>query len=204
MAWETVQGMRRGREGAIDAALLLAAAELGAALLPIERGPIAVLVKRMIDTTPGPALDFGVATLETADKLMLRATVIAGFMAAGAALPARREAPATGRGGWRRAAGAVVASAAAIAIDRAKLRRLDAKRQALPARPQAPPADHDLPVPGISPLFTPNDAFYVTDTAARPPRVDPDEWRLRVTGMVERPLELSLAEVEALGLEELD
>src|SRR3954470_19554193 len=122
--------MRRGREGALDAATLLAAGELVAALLPGDRrGPIAALVKRTIDTTPGPALDFGVATLETADKLMLRATVIAGCMAAGAALPARREAPATGRGGWRRAAGAVVASAAAIAIDRAKLRRLDAKRQ---------------------------------------------------------------------------
>src|SRR3954463_10105382 len=94
--------MRRGREGALDAATLLPAGELVAALLPGDRrGPIAALVKRTIDTTPGPALDFGVATLETADKLLLRATVVAECAALGAALPARR----TQTGiGWRRPA----------------------------------------------------------------------------------------------------
>src|SRR5205085_3392477 len=61
-----------------------------------------------------------------------------------------------------------------------------------------------LPVPGISPLLTPNDRFYVTDAAARVARVDADAWRLRVTGLVERPLELSLDDLEALGVEELD
>src|SRR5690349_17379092 len=126
--------MRRGLEGAIDATLVLAAAELTAALLPLEHGPIAALIKRQIDTTPGPAVDFGVATLETADKLALRATVIGGWAAAGAALPAR--AP-RGQIGWRRPALIAAASAAAIALDRAKLRRLEAKRQALPAG--APP-----------------------------------------------------------------
>jgi DMSO/TMAO reductase YedYZ molybdopterin-dependent catalytic subunit len=193
--------MRRGRDGAIDAGLLLAGAELAAALLPVERGPISVLIKRLIDTTPGPALDFGVATLETADKLLLRATVIGGWVAAGAALPAR--APRT-RLGWRRPAALAVASAAAIAIDRAKLRRLEAKRKARPVGAPPPPTDGELQVPGISPLYTPAGSFYVTDTAARPPRVDPDAWRLRVSGMVERPLELSLADIEALGLDELD
>jgi DMSO/TMAO reductase YedYZ molybdopterin-dependent catalytic subunit len=192
--------MRRGREGAIDAVLVLAGAELGAALLPVRHGPIAALVQRMIDTTPGPAVDFGVATAESADKLLLRTTVIAGWAAAGAALPARR---APDRRGWRRPALLAATSAAAIAIDRAKLRRLDAKRKARPAG-APPPADRDLRVDGISPLFTPGGEFYVTDVSARPPRVDPDTWRLRVSGMVERPLELSLADIEALGLEELD
>jgi DMSO/TMAO reductase YedYZ molybdopterin-dependent catalytic subunit len=195
--------MRRGVDGAIDAALLLAGAELGAALLPIEHGPIAALMQHMIDTTPGPAVDFGVATAQTADKLLLRTTVIAGSMAAGAALPARAGPSATGRPAWHRAVGAALTSAAAIAIDRAKLRRLEAKRQALPAG-APPPREGDLGVPGISPLFTPTGSFYVTDVAARPPRVDPDAWRLRVTGLVERPLELSLDEIAALGLEELD
>src|SRR4051812_31106338 len=217
--------MRRGREGALDAATLLAAGELFAALLPGDRrGPIAALVKRTIDTTPGPALDFGVATLETADKLLLRATVVAECAALGAALPARR----TQTGiGWRppvliaaTAAAAVAGdraeprrphaprrggatAAAAFAVDRAKLRRLDAKRRA--RQPGgAPPADGNLPVAGISPLFTPNESFYVTDVAARPPRVDPDSWRLRITGLVERPLELSLEDIESLGLSELD
>src|SRR5689334_6064315 len=194
------KGMRRRLEGAVDATLVLAAAELGATLLPLEHGPIAALVKRQIDTTPGPVIDFGIATLETKDKLALRATVIGGWAAAGAALPAR--APRR-RIGWRRPAAIAAAAAAAIAIDRAKLRRLEAKRQALPAG-APPPGDGDLRVDGISPLFTPTSTFYTTDTAARPPRVDPDAWRLRVHGMVERPLELSLSDLEALGLEELD
>jgi DMSO/TMAO reductase YedYZ molybdopterin-dependent catalytic subunit len=193
--------MRRGREGALDAATLLAAGELVAALLPGDRrGPIAALVKRTIDTTPGPALDFGVATLETADKLLLRAAVVAECAALGAALPARR----TQTGiDWRRPALIAATAAAAFAVDRAKLRRLDAKRRARQLG-GAPPADGNLPVAGISPLFTPNESFYVTDVSARPPRVDPDSWRLRITGLVERPLELSLEDIESLGLTELD
>jgi DMSO/TMAO reductase YedYZ molybdopterin-dependent catalytic subunit len=94
-------------------------------------------------------------------------------------------------------------AAAALAVDRAQFRRIDAKRKARPLTGR-PAAAADLPVPGISPLYTPNDTFYETDVTARPPRVDPDGWRLRVKGMVERPLELSLDELEALGLEELD
>jgi DMSO/TMAO reductase YedYZ molybdopterin-dependent catalytic subunit len=192
--------MRRGREGALDAAAVLAAGELAAALLPgSRRGPIAGLVQHTIDTTPGPMVDFGVATVQTADKLLLRATVIAECLALGAALPARGRR----QGGWRRAARVALTAAAALAADRAKLRRLDARRKAR-AVGGAPPSDGNLPIPGISPLFTPNDRFYVTDVAARPARVDPEAWRLRVHGMVERPLELSLDDLEALGLEELD
>ena len=180
--------------------MLLAAGELGAALLPDARGPVAALVQRMIDTTPGPAVDFGVATVQTADKLLLRATVVAGLLGAGAALPERG---APGRSGWRRPALVALTTTAAVALDRAQLRRLDAKRRARPPG-GAPPAGGGLAIPGISPPFTPNDSFYVTDTAARPPRVDPDSWRLRVTGMIERPLELSLDGLEPLGLVELD
>jgi DMSO/TMAO reductase YedYZ molybdopterin-dependent catalytic subunit len=193
--------MRRGLSGALDAVTLLAAGELAAAALPgSRRGPLAGLVQRTIDTTPGPMIDLGVATLETADKLMLRAAVIAECAALGAVLPTRGP---TRRLGWRRPALVATTAAAAFAIDRAKLRRLDAKRTARPTG-GAPPSDGNLPVPGLSPLFTPNDSFYVTDVAARPPRVDPNAWRLRVHGMTERPLALSLDDLEALGLEELD
>src|SRR5437764_879264 len=134
--------MRRGRRGALDAATLLAAGELAAALLPgSRRGPVAALVQRTIDTTPGPLLDFGVATLETADKLVLRTAVVAECAAIGALLPARDSQT---RLGWRRPALAGLAAAAAFAIDRAKLRRLDAKRRARVAR-GAPPSDGNLP-----------------------------------------------------------
>src|SRR3954471_15829469 len=201
MTWKSAQWMRRGREGALDAAMLLAAGELAAAALPgSRRGPVAGLVQRTIDTTPGPMIDFGVATLQTMDKFLLRATVVAECAAAGAALPARGSQT---RRGWRRLALVGLTAAAALAIDRAKLRRLDARRKACPVG-GAPPADGNLAVPGISPMFTPNDSFYVTDVAARPPRVDPDTWRLRVTGMVERPLELTLDDIASLGRTELD
>src|SRR4051812_10658751 len=138
--------MRRGRRGALDAALLLSAGELAAAALPgSRRGPVAGLVQRTIDTTPGPMIDFGVATMETADKLLLRATVIAECAAAGAALPARDSQT---RLGWRRPALVAFTAAAAYAIDRAKLRRLDAKRRARPAG-GAPPSEGNLPIAGI-------------------------------------------------------
>jgi DMSO/TMAO reductase YedYZ molybdopterin-dependent catalytic subunit len=86
-----------------------------------------------------------------------------------------------------------------MALDRAQLRRLDAKRKAAPLEGH-PPVDAGLPVPGISPLYTPNRSFYITDVNARPARVDPDGWRLRLQGMVERPLELGLHDLESLGL----
>src|SRR3954471_9380741 len=120
--------MRRGLSGALDAAGLLAAGELVTAALPgSRRGPIAGVVQRTIDTTPGPLLDFGVATLETADKLLLRATVVAECAAVGAVVPARGSRKPVG---WRRPALGSLMGAVAFAIDSAKLRRLDSKRGA--------------------------------------------------------------------------
>lgn len=59
-------------------------------------------------------------------------------------------------------------------------------------------------IPGLSPLFTPNRDFYRIDTALVLPRVNLDEWRLRVTGMVANPFELSYAELSALPQVEAD
>jgi len=42
--------------------------------------------------------------------------------------------------------------------------------------------------PGISPLVTPNRDFYLIDTALLRPQVDPANWSLRITGMVDREL----------------
>jgi len=44
---------------------------------------------------------------------------------------------------------------------------------------------------GLSPLVTPNDAFFRIDTALVVPRVDAASWRLKVTGMVDQPYELT-------------
>jgi DMSO/TMAO reductase YedYZ molybdopterin-dependent catalytic subunit len=62
------------------------------------------------------------------------------------------------------------------------------------------PSGAELAVDGISPIVTPNTAFYRIDTALLVPRPDIRTWRLRVTGMVERPFELTYDELVAMTL----
>ena len=66
------------------------------------------------------------------------------------------------------------------------------------------PAGAGVDVEGISELFTPNLEFYRIDTALQVPLVDPRDWVLRVTGMVEEEVELTLAELLDLPLIETD
>jgi DMSO/TMAO reductase YedYZ molybdopterin-dependent catalytic subunit len=66
------------------------------------------------------------------------------------------------------------------------------------------PAAAQLDVAGLDPVVTPNDRFYRIDTALQVPRVDAASWRLRVTGMVDRPLELSLDDLLAREVVEAD
>ncbi len=56
--------------------------------------------------------------------------------------------------------------------------------------------------PGLSPLYTPNDVFYKIDTALVTPQVDPVSWRLRFTGMVDNPYELTFDELLDLPMVE--
>ena len=74
-----------------------------------------------------------------------------------------------------------------------------------PAHPAPPvPSEARAEVPGITPLFTPRRSFYVTDTVLTAPRVDPNRWRLRIRGLVERELELSLDDLLGMELVEVD
>jgi hypothetical protein len=52
--------------------------------------------------------------------------------------------------------------------------------------------------------MTPIDDFFRIDTALGVPRVDPDTWRLRIHGRVEREVELTYDELLALPLREVD
>ena len=56
--------------------------------------------------------------------------------------------------------------------------------------------------PGLSSLFTPNETFYRIDTALQVPQIDPAGWRLRFTGMVDNPYELTFDELLAMPLVE--
>lgn len=51
------------------------------------------------------------------------------------------------------------------------------------------------PVPGTRPEFTPSDRHYRIDINTIPPAVKEGQWRLNITGLVEKPLALTLDEL---------
>ena len=93
-------------------------------------------------------------------------------------------------GRWLRGRTAAAASRAALVVP--------------PPQSPAPgvPAGADLGVNGVAPFVTSNTSFYRIDTALSVPRVDVQTWRLGVTGLVDRPLELDFDELADLGLVE--
>ncbi len=59
-----------------------------------------------------------------------------------------------------------------------------------------------LNVPGITPIVVPNDQFYRIDTALVVPRPDLSTWRLRVNGMVDNELSLSMDDLYGMDFHE--
>lgn len=57
------------------------------------------------------------------------------------------------------------------------------------------PAATSLGLPGITPWHTPNEEFYRIDTAIALPTIEPDDWSLRIHGLVERELVLSYTDL---------
>ncbi|WP_104179933.1 molybdopterin-dependent oxidoreductase [Arthrobacter sp. B0490] len=64
------------------------------------------------------------------------------------------------------------------------------------------PAGAELDVEGITDLVTPSDDFYRIDTALVVPVVDPARWSLKVSGLVDREVEIGFDELLALPLVE--
>lgn len=99
-------------------------------------------------------------------------------------------AAATGR--WLGARFSAVADRAQVVLPRAR-------------RPLPPvPAGVEVGVDGIAPFVTPNRDFYRIDTALTVPQVPVDTWRLQIDGMVDRPLELTYAQLLERDLVEAD
>ncbi len=113
---------------------------------------------------------------------------------AGPAHPPRRDLL---RVGGTVAVGSLVAAGIGRGLGGRRTAARDARTELkLPKIPAAPvPAGTSLDVAGISPWKTPNDIFYRIDTALTVPLIEAREWRLKVHGMVDRPLELSLTEL---------
>ena len=97
------------------------------------------------------------------------------------------------------AAGSSISAAATntAAVVRAKIKL---PRPVSPA-PTIPPAA-SLEIPGLTPYIVPNDDFYRIDTALEIPQINPDTWKLRVTGMVENEVEVTFAELLKLPMKE--
>ncbi|MFN7151122.1 MAG: molybdopterin-dependent oxidoreductase [Microthrixaceae bacterium] len=110
--------------------------------------------------------------------------------AAGALGAAGVGAAATGR--WLSGRFSAAASRAATMLPRAL--------RPLPAIPEGA----DLGVEGVTPFTTPNADFYRIDTALTVPQVDVETWRLRIDGMVGRPLELTFDELLEREIVEAD
>ena len=68
--------------------------------------------------------------------------------------------------------------------------------------PGADIATRDLVAGGLSPIVVPTADFYRIDTAFIPPTVERDTWRLKVTGLVDREIELTYEELAALPVVE--
>jgi DMSO/TMAO reductase YedYZ molybdopterin-dependent catalytic subunit len=90
-------------------------------------------------------------------------------------------------------------------------RRAVASRAAvrIPTPSAAPPMPTpavatDLKIAGLTPYRTPNDDFYRIDTALIVPKIEAEDWRLRIHGMVDREIELTLDEILARPLVERD
>jgi DMSO/TMAO reductase YedYZ molybdopterin-dependent catalytic subunit len=72
-------------------------------------------------------------------------------------------------------------------------RRVEQARRLLrlPVRRGDAPAGVSLGVRGVPPWRTPNEDFYIIDTAIGAPSISPEDWRLRIHGMVERELTIT-------------
>ena len=64
------------------------------------------------------------------------------------------------------------------------------------------PEGADLKVPGLTPYIVPNSDFYRIDTAIVVPRIDASTWSLKVTGMVDREVEINWQTLQSKQMKE--
>src|SRR5947209_17619885 len=60
------------------------------------------------------------------------------------------------------------------------------------------PEDLETPLRYFDSYLTPNDVFFVRQHLPRPAAIDPAQYRLTVNGMVSKPVQLTLADLEKL------
>ncbi len=105
-------------------------------------------------------------------------------------------------------AGAATVTVVTIGIGRGKIRgRAQAQIAALvlpePIEIAADPTpDNDFDITGLSPIVVGNATFYRIDTALVVPTIDPEEWTLTITGMVDEEIVLTYDDIASMDLVE--
>ena len=105
-------------------------------------------------------------------------------------------------------AGAATVTVVSIGVGRSMLRsRAEAQRAALELpepveRQMDPTAENDFDLAGVAPIVVGNTTFYRIDTALVVPSIDPDEWTLKITGLVDREVEFSYRDLNDMDLVE--
>ncbi|WP_298462442.1 molybdopterin-dependent oxidoreductase [uncultured Cellulomonas sp.] len=189
-------GLLGRRHGSAASAGVVGVAALGvaAALTDVRTTPVLAVLVGAVGALAG------IATLTVLLRAAPRVAAPGGRTGADAG-------PADGPGVRRRPFLRLVVVAAAVATagatagrwltstDRVEQIRaaLRIPRPAVPAGPVPPEAD--LEIPGLTPLFVPNEEFYRIDTALTIPQVDPEAWSLSIEGMVDSPYRLTYAEL---------
>ncbi len=74
---------------------------------------------------------------------------------------------------------------------------VESERSALTLPAVEPAASvSDLGAEGLTPYLVPNADFYRIDTALTVPQIAPDDWTVRITGMVDHEIELTYADIQ--------
>ncbi len=114
-----------------------------------------------------------------------------------AALARRRFLVATGAGAAVAiAAGYIGSTVRTVQVNAAKLRSSVMLPKPASEAARIPDAA-TIPLQGMPELVTPTGGFYRIDTAFTVPKVDPQTWRLKVTGLVEQEVEIDFADLMA-------
>ncbi|WP_375390229.1 molybdopterin-dependent oxidoreductase [uncultured Amnibacterium sp.] len=189
--------------------LLVVVLALGAAagLLQARRAPLGVVGVAVVGAVAAVAAvtRTGASPLDATPSVV--AAVVGGAtlsrLVARTELPGRR---AFLRGAVVTAAAGVVAGVIARAItagQRGTQVAIGKVELPAPTATATPPAAADaFDVPGLTPLVTANEDFYRIDIALSPPSIDPDAWRVEVTGEVEHPFSLTYRQLSALPMHE--
>ncbi|TCJ19852.1 molybdopterin-binding oxidoreductase [Rubrobacter taiwanensis] len=188
---------RRRPGAALAGAGALVAAGIAAALFEPGASPPAVISTGLV------ALAAGAGVV----RLMLRGP------AEGDAVPEYRRAAAMNRRRFLALAGGAAllglsgAAAGRMLSDRRAATAVSAKLPVSPAgvkKLPPPPAGASFAVEGMPPLITPKEDFYLIDTAIYAPRVNAEEWQLKISGAVRNPFALTYRDLLSLPAREVD